>query len=563
MAKHLASSVSPSYRSLKWSLIQSCVTLLGVFVLIHRLYAYRNTFLYLVAGDKDGSTYQGETLVWTDCGNIAGRKLECSRITVPIDHFHADSQPHLSFDLPLIRLRGDDGSRNLFVSPGGPGVSGVDFLHNRGELFVHIIGSGFHVVAFDARGINGARPAALCYATRADQARLSTSPIKSIEQSVEGFEWTKGFVKSCQDTTGEHGAYINTPQIAADMNIILQAFGQDEIHFWGISWGSVLGQTYASMYPERASHVIIDGVVNSTSWYEDLITDSGTLNDAEKVIYGFFDECIKAGDRCPLAEFASTASRLQEQTLDLIRQLEKPISVYVDSQHWGLLHSQDLLYNGLFGTLYSPATWWSTADRIAQLLRGNPSEAFLAWGGQGPYDGWIKDEALYFITNNDQRTGFEHWPQDRQEFLDLIQPVLNETMFSLALHLELYKRQQWPLPKTHTFRQPKKVKTPNPMLVMSTEWDPVTPLATTQSALQTFEGSRLIKLVAYGHTTFAMRSECVHNHVRNYLYHDQLPAKDASCQIDGEYFVKPENGVSESLEPATHQWLVRDVPITQ
>lgn len=539
MAKGLESAVSPSSPLSRSILFRCCIVLISLLFLIYRYADIQHTFHTLAAPKDDSSTYEGESLDWKDCGMIAGRRLECSQITVPVDHFQPEHSPQLSFELPLIRLRGRNGSKNLFVSPGGPGVSGVNFLHNRAVLFDEVVGDHFHIVAFDARGVNEAKPAALCYATRANKARLSTSPIKSIEQSTEAYEWTKGFVKSCQDITGEHGPYINTPQIAADMNMILKALGQDNIYYWGISWGSVLGQTYASLYPSKAGRVIVDGVVNSTSWFDNRLAESGSLNDAERVLYGFFEECIKAGFRCPLSNFADTAAGLQDLVMNLIKQLQKPISVYVDSDHWGLLHGDDLLYNGLFGALYSPASWWSTAHNLAQLLKGNVTEAFLAWGGQGPYDDWMTDESLHFISNNDQATGSANWPQDREEFLDLVRPALNETIFSPALHLEIYKRQQWPLRKTHNFRQPRKVKTAQPMLVMSTAWDPVTPFAATKSALDTFEGSRLVKLMGYGHTTFAMPSKCIFKHVRAYLFNDTLPDQNATCQVDGKYFTEP------------------------
>ena len=34
---------------------------------------------------------------------------------------------------------------------------------------------------------------------------------------------------------GEYGAYVNTPQTAADMNSILDAIGQEDIYYWGFS----------------------------------------------------------------------------------------------------------------------------------------------------------------------------------------------------------------------------------------------------------------------------------------------------------------------------------------
>ena len=41
--------------------------------------------------------------------------------------------------------------------------------------------------------------------------------------------------KACEDTMGEYGGYINTPQTAADMDSILDAIGQEKMYYWGFS----------------------------------------------------------------------------------------------------------------------------------------------------------------------------------------------------------------------------------------------------------------------------------------------------------------------------------------
>jgi hypothetical protein len=41
--------------------------------------------------------------------------------------------------------------------------------------------------------------------------------------------------KACEDTMGEYGGYLNTPQTASDMNSILNAIGQEKMHYWGFS----------------------------------------------------------------------------------------------------------------------------------------------------------------------------------------------------------------------------------------------------------------------------------------------------------------------------------------
>lgn len=67
--------------------------------------------------------------------------------------------------------------------------------------------------------------------------------MKVVEDSAEVYAWTGSFVKSCRETTDTHGNYINAPQTAADTNSILDAVVQEDMVYWGISYGTVLGQT--------------------------------------------------------------------------------------------------------------------------------------------------------------------------------------------------------------------------------------------------------------------------------------------------------------------------------
>jgi hypothetical protein len=54
-------------------------------------------------------------------------------------------------------------------------------------------------------------------------------------QAGEMFTRSENLAKACTDTMDEHGAYINTPQTAADMDFILDAIGQEEMYYWEFS----------------------------------------------------------------------------------------------------------------------------------------------------------------------------------------------------------------------------------------------------------------------------------------------------------------------------------------
>lgn len=485
--------------------------------------------------------YPGENIVWEECGDLIGRKLECSQIDVPMDQFNPKNSGNKTFNIPLIRLRGKDATQNILLNPGGPGGSGFEFMSRKGEQLNTIIGEGFHLLSFDPRGVNGSRPKATCYADEETRRRRSdVREAKVIEDSAEVFAWTQNFVRACADNMGEHGAYVNTPQTAADMNSILDAVGQQNMIYWGFSYGTMLGQTYATLFPDRSERVIIDGVGNNFDWYEGLV-DSEELADTENVLLGFFDECIKAGKDCPLSSLGETKEELRDLVVDFADKLDEPLSVYVNSTTWGLLKREDIIMTAIFPALYKPANWYVLADRLAKLLQGNATEAFLAYANTGPWTGFLDLDTTTVIRENDGASGPDLWPQDRQELLDIIVPFMNSSLFALMENGAYYSKQQWAVPKTHSFSPKYGVKTAHPLLILSTTYDPVCPLISARSANAAFEGSQIIELKGYGHCSLAMPSNCIAKHVRAFLYNGTVPENYTQCEVDGPYFVKPED----------------------
>ncbi|POS73588.1 hypothetical protein DHEL01_v208025 [Diaporthe helianthi] len=483
-------------------------------------------------------SYQGEHISWETCGEISGRPVECSTIAVPMDQFNATNSGDKVFTVPLIRLRGHNATQNLILNPGGPGGSGFEFLHRRGPQLHAIVGEGFHLLSFDPRGVNGSSPKALCYPDLEARRNLEAPrPVRFVEDSGAAYANAHNFVRACADTMGEHGLYINTPQTAADMNSILDAVGQKDMVYWGFSYGTLLGQTYAGLFPERSHRVIIDGVVNQFDWYQELASPED-LSDTVKVLEGFFSECVKAGKDCPLFSVADTADELYDKVLGLADSVyEEPLSVYINSTQYGTLDYAKILFYGIFPVLYKPANWWPLADKLAKLLQGNATEAFLAYGSANPFG--LDGDANAFVQNNDVPSGPKHWPQDRESAMDIMAPAFNSSLFGPAMYGDFYIAQQWRIPQTHTYVPRRGVETAHPLLILSTTYDPVCPLVSARSANEAFARSRIVEVKGYGHCSVAVTSTCLAKHVRAFLYNGTLPEGYTQCEVDGPYFVKP------------------------
>lgn len=490
--------------------------------------------------------YPGEHITWSPCGSVGDRPVECSTITVPLDHFNASNNAGgKHFSVPLIRLRGKNATHNLLLNPGGPGGSGAEFIHRRGAQLSAIVGEGFHLLSFDPRGINGSKPSASCYPN--DDARRNipkpVQPRNAFTDSGDLWAWASGFSQACADTMGEYAPHINTPQTAADMNNILEAVGQDDMYYWGFSYGTVLGQTYATLFPERSKRVIIDGVVNHFNWYN--ASSDESMIDTDSVYDGFISECIKAGpEACPLAsqEIAETKSQLSKRLISTIQKLiDDPISVYINATQYGTVTYSSIWHGAIFPALYRPANWSTLANNLASLLHGNATPAFLtyAWTDYHAESESNFGEANTFVELNDATSGPAHWPQDRLALLRASAGKLNVSMFSETVLDGIFLTAKWPVPPGHGFVPKRHVQTAHPVLVLSSAHDPITPLVSAQVANGVFAGSRLVKVLGYGHCSIAVPSVCLARHVRGFLYEGKLPESNEECEVDGNpYFGK-------------------------
>jgi len=280
-------------------------------------------------------------------------------------------------------------------------------------------------------------------------------------------------------------------------------------------------------------------VVNQFDWYNELANEED-FSDTVHVFEGLFDQCLKAGENCTLSTFAKSKDELMNKVLEFANSIyDEPLSVYVNNTVWGTLDYFKIMYSAVFPALYKPANWYDLADRLAKLLEGNATEGFLAYGKGDPWGMYF--DANYFVTMNDGKSGPKFWPLDRVTALkEIIEPVLNPSLFAPSSNGGFYVKQHWTVPKTHNYVPKLGVKTAHPLLILSTTYDPICPLVSARSANKAFADSQIVEVKGYGHCSMAVASACIAKHVRGILYNGTVPKSYTQCEVDGPYFIKPE-----------------------
>lgn len=238
-------------------------------------------------------------LNYTSC--YEGR-LKCTKLTVPIDWLNPEAETKTKVHIALAVLPAvvdeDDESfgGTILINPGGPAGSGTDQVAQGGAEIQRIADGDkkFAVMGFDPRGVGQTDPPADCWRDplyrlfydRED--RALGDPIRSDESLHMALARAEGFSKRCEQVGEEADydilEYMSTSSVARDMIHIADKMEElrtgktidddtaeedkPRVLYWGLSYGTVLGNYLASMFPGRMERVLLEAVVDVHDYYE-------------------------------------------------------------------------------------------------------------------------------------------------------------------------------------------------------------------------------------------------------------------------------------------------------
>jgi pimeloyl-ACP methyl ester carboxylesterase len=214
----------------------------------------------------------------------------CGTLQVPFDY----ENPELGeFTLSLVQhpaTRTSNRIGSLLVNPGGPGFGGTAIAENASAYLGSRLLEVFDVVGWDPRGTGSSTPAVDCIEEYDAYFAIDPTPANE-EEKQRLIDASMRFADECEERNSEILPHISTNNSARDMNAIREALGEEKISYFGFSYGSELGGTWATMFPNTVRAAVLDGATDPTADYVQSGLDQaqGFENEFSK----FLDQCAK------------------------------------------------------------------------------------------------------------------------------------------------------------------------------------------------------------------------------------------------------------------------------
>ena len=456
--------------------------------------------------------YYDQQVAWQDCF-----ESECARVEVPLDY---DDPDGASVDVAVTRIPAT-GERigTLFVNPGGPGGSAVDYAKAADYIVTPAIREHYDIVGVDPRGVATSTPVRCQSDAQIDALIAADGTPDDAGEEQALIEESVAIGERCAENADAVYAHMGTADSARDLDVVRAVIGEDDFTYLGKSYGTLLGATYAELFPERVGRMVLDGALPASL---DLVTVTREQAEAFEVsLRHFVEDCLEY-ENCPLSGSVDEAVQQLRDWLTGLdarpllgedRDLNEALASYAVLSY---LYFPAYDYPELRSALNSAMTQADPAPLLALLDQrisrapdgrylDNSTDAFYAVTClDRPFTGTVEDVRRYV----------EEWPATA--------PTFGE-----GLAWGLLACRDWPAtsePVTST-----RAEGANPILVVSTTHDPATPYHWGVELADQLDNAALVTRGAFGHTGYYEGSSCVDDAVDAYLLRGELPSEDPLC----------------------------------
>ncbi|MBR5950854.1 MAG: alpha/beta fold hydrolase [Actinomycetaceae bacterium] len=455
--------------------------------------------------------FYSQDVQWYDCEDA-----ECAEVTAPLDYENPGNGKTVT--LALTRHKAQvESVGTIFVNPGGPGASGISYADSVAKSWSSSLLGSFDIVGWDPRGVGESTAVDCLTDAELDEAISAWSDFMTDEGLAESEREAVEIAGKCQANSGDILPYIGTVSTARDLDMLRHLVGDPRLYYYGASYGTSIGATYADLFPQNTGRLVLDGAVDlSVSTAE---SDYLQVMGFERAARKYVEQCKK---NCPLTGSDDEKMRQIQTFLDSLdkdplptsdpeRPLTKTLAVYgiilplYISQYDSLSMALDQAINDGDGSLLLYLSDQYNSRNDDGSYGDNSNEAF-----------WAINCADYLPTSADKaRENAQRLENDSLAFGS----ALSGTDICEAWSYHPQSNPKVPVAKGAA-----------PILVVGTENDPATPYEWAQGLSSQLESGHLLTWEGgEGHVAFTRGSECIDTTIEDFFLTGEIFDGDKTC----------------------------------
>jgi pimeloyl-ACP methyl ester carboxylesterase len=460
-------------------------------------------------------------LNWQPC-TVSGASMQCASLAVPLDYRHPSGRK-ITLALSMVPASAPQDQRqgDLLVNPGGPGGAGRYLAASVAFSLDEKVASKYNIIGFDPRGVGDSVPALHCAPSFFAGVRPDYIPAnQAAEQALLGRP--KAYAAGCERRFGWLLAYMTTQDSARDMDSIRAALGQQKISYLGYSYGTYLGQVYATLFGNRVRRMVLDSTVDPQgAWYDDNISQDYAF---ESRIQAFFAWIAAHSASYGLG---TTGAQVQQAWY----RARNELTAHPVDGPSGPAIGPDEFDDTMLQGGYSNTLWPGLAAALAAYLHTGSAKGLLseykALGGQNENE---------FAVYNAVECSDVNWPRNwakwdadtRRVYRTAPFEAWDNAWFNAACAF-------WPV---HGAAKPLAIKGAGlpPILMIQGSLDAATPYQGAQVAHKLLPSARMVVVKGggnHGQSLSQPPNLCVNNYLNNYLGTGALPQQpglvNATC----------------------------------
>ena len=453
--------------------------------------------------------FKEQRIKWRTCYDT----LKCADLLVPIDYTNIKLGTFRISMLKHEATNKEDRIGSLFVNPGGPGASGVDYAYGAEYIVSPQVLALYDIVGFDPRGVSRSAPIRCLSDKELDANNNSDSKPDNDAEFQQILQDTKKYVEKCKDKNKYLTSY-STANVARDLDILREAVGDKQLNYMGKSYGTYLGTLYAHFFPDKVGRVVLDGAVDpSISNFQQTLTQAVGFDQA---FTSFAADCNERKN-CTLPKEKDAA--VAEMQALFSQSAQKPFPTKKKS---GRTLSESMMVLGTASAMYDSQTGWPQLRRaIAEAQKGH-GDTFLKLAdeytgrqndGSYPNNEFDSGAAIDCLDFNEPRT-VEQIRSDAEAFVAKA-PLFGPYLAYGGVTCKFFNQD------IEVTIEP--MTTANPVIVIGTTGDPATPYEWARGLSELLTNSRLISLTGEGHTGQGQGNACIDGQIDDFYLTGKAP----------------------------------------